>query len=584
MTPSSQQRLFLERQNRDPRPIRDRNFQAKMQRDLFEYLSNQKFDIEMKQQLTARTMKSPTQKEFVLIFQFLYKKLDPGYRFVRSVEQDIYSILKFVEYPYLDNINKSQLSAVGGTNWPNFLAMLHWLLQLVIGMQAFDNMNLNNMPKEDQNGGGLGSNNNSVVFTKNIEDSVILRENTMLDRLFTSFALKSYKSYLMTGADDYSAYFAEMEREYGNCTQDIVEKTERLAEENDRLASELDDKAAEHKELHSKVERTRALETDVSKFQRYVDLQRQRSKKWPSILEKAKKDIESIKESIKEAEVEKDRIINDLKDKGFTLKDIEQMHKERAQLSSTFDSVEEKQRQISNFIEERHSTLKQSYEAFEGLLKTYNAGVYSILDTVKLPDIPKLTVTSFSDDLVNDESKLGLKPDEMVPELEQLNVKAQLGELKEAVQKSHLHNRDECIQLQENLDDLKLKSVSLKDQLEELEDRLAKSKKDYSELNEQKTAEVAADQDQLEKCSNDTRQMASQLEEDRKQLEEEFSSAQAEVKRLTTELSEQRNELLIELANGMGYAVSFKTGVMGDLEGCNEALVGELTERTSGTS
>ncbi|QPG74486.1 hypothetical protein FOA43_001816 [Brettanomyces nanus] len=581
MTPSVQQRLYMGINNRDPRPVRDRSYQAKMQRDLFEYLSTAKFDIVMKQQLTARTMKSPTQKEFVLMFQFLYKKIDPGYRFLRSVEQDIYSILKFLEYPYLDTINKSQLSAVGGTNWPVFLAMLHWLLQLVQQMQMFDLVDFSQLPEplKDDNAGNY---NNSVVFNKEIEDSVIVRENTALDRLFTSFALKSYKSFLSTGTEDYSEYYSEMESEYKQCTQDVVNKTNKLVDENENLVTELREKGIEQIELNSKVERTRALAIDVSKFQKYVDLQNQRSEKWPLVLERAKKDIESIKKSIEDADNEKEKIVADLKEKGFTLKDIEQMHKERAELSSNFDMVESKQKLTMSSIEDKTGSLTKVFESLKQLVDGYNTKVYAIfdgLDGVPLDGVPHLTITSFSDQLVNDDDKLGLRPDEIVPELKQSEIKVKLALLKESIQQSHLTNRDECIRLQEQLDDLKLKSVSLKDQLEELEDKLTKSKKDYSELNDQKVSEVSSNQFQLEQDTKEIRLLSTQLGENQKQIEEEFSKAETELRRLTSSLSEQRNELLIRLANEMGYAVSFKTGIMGDIEVANGELADECKEQ-----
>ncbi len=575
----------------DPRLKRgDRSYQIKMQKDLFSYLTANKFDIHMKQQLTARTLRSPTQKEFILIFQFLYKKIDPGYKFVRSSEQDIYSILKFLEYPYLGNITKSQLGAVGGTSWPMFLAMLHWIMQLVQQVDSFDKIDLtalnlvSTVESADQADiSDSESNNNSIVFSKKETDPVILRENSILDRLFTTFVINSYKSFLATGSTDYSEFYGDMEREYRKLTQDIAAKAEHFINKNKELSIELSRMEEEHNQLQAKIDRMRALKIDVSKFQKYVESQQQRSQKWPTILSKAQQDIDSMKKSIAEAKQEKEKIVADLSKKGFTLHEIEDMHKTRSQLSSNFESVKEKQKQLNASIDEKRATLEASFKTLDGLIKEYNKKMYSILDRSELPEIRKLIITGFSNSLIADDSMLGLKSGELLPELEKVDPRAELANLKAKLQEKHVENREEYVQVQEKLDDSNLEAVSLKDQLDELEDKLAKSRKDYDELNEQKKADVASKQWEIEQQSKRIKSLQTRLDDDRKQTDEEYEKMRSELKKLTVKLAEQRNKLLIEIANSIGYVISFKTGMMGDLESANKDLIRECKEQAKAT-
>ncbi|SSD61701.1 uncharacterized protein SCODWIG_03462 [Saccharomycodes ludwigii] len=115
---------------RDPRPLRDKNFQQIIQQEIYDYLLDEDFIIQTNYPISIKSLKQPTQRDFVTIFKWLYVRLDPGYTFKKSLESDVYSIIKTIQYPFLETINKSQISAVGGTNWPKFLGMIHWLVNV----------------------------------------------------------------------------------------------------------------------------------------------------------------------------------------------------------------------------------------------------------------------------------------------------------------------------------------------------------------------------------------------------------------------------------------------------------------------
>ena len=116
---------------RDPRPHKDRAFQSKIGQELVRYLTDHHFEHDMKHALSNNAMKSPTQKDFNCMFQWLYLRIDPGYRFVKNIDQEVPLILKQLRYPYERMITKSQIAAVGGQNWGTFLGLLHWMMQLV---------------------------------------------------------------------------------------------------------------------------------------------------------------------------------------------------------------------------------------------------------------------------------------------------------------------------------------------------------------------------------------------------------------------------------------------------------------------
>ena len=106
-----------------------------MANELLNYFTNNNFELEAQISLTNKSLSSPTQKEFNVMFQWLYKRIDPGYRFMKSMDAEIPPLLTQLHYPFEKSITKSQIAAVGGNNWHTFLGLLHWLMQLAQSIQ-----------------------------------------------------------------------------------------------------------------------------------------------------------------------------------------------------------------------------------------------------------------------------------------------------------------------------------------------------------------------------------------------------------------------------------------------------------------
>ena len=92
---------------KDPRPLRDPSYRHRIAQELMDYLTQNNFELDMRCSLRQDSLKSPSQKEFTLIFQWLYKRIDPGYRFQKGVDTEVPPILKQLRYPYAWQITKS---------------------------------------------------------------------------------------------------------------------------------------------------------------------------------------------------------------------------------------------------------------------------------------------------------------------------------------------------------------------------------------------------------------------------------------------------------------------------------------------
>lgn len=80
----------------------------------------------------------PTGPAFQTVFKFLINLSDPAVRFQpgtttgKAWEEEFFSSLNIVGYPFERSISKSHLQAVGSTStWANFVGLLHWLITLI---------------------------------------------------------------------------------------------------------------------------------------------------------------------------------------------------------------------------------------------------------------------------------------------------------------------------------------------------------------------------------------------------------------------------------------------------------------------
>ena len=113
---------------KESRPIRDRTFQANCQKEVSDYLTEQRFP----QAITPKLLTSPTQKDFQVIFRFLVTELiDPGMVWGKKFDDDCIQVVRDLRYPAYETVGKTALVAPGTPfNWPPLLAMLAWLVEL----------------------------------------------------------------------------------------------------------------------------------------------------------------------------------------------------------------------------------------------------------------------------------------------------------------------------------------------------------------------------------------------------------------------------------------------------------------------
>ncbi|GCB80673.1 hypothetical protein scyTo_0017279, partial [Scyliorhinus torazame] len=119
---------------KDPRPLHDKAFVQQCIRQLCEFLGEYSYP----HSISTKSLQSPTAKEFLKIFSFLYNLLDQSYQMPDSkFEEEIPRIFKSLGYPF--PLSKSSMYTVGAPHtWPLILGALVWLMDQIKLLKSVD--------------------------------------------------------------------------------------------------------------------------------------------------------------------------------------------------------------------------------------------------------------------------------------------------------------------------------------------------------------------------------------------------------------------------------------------------------------
>ncbi|RMZ87802.1 hypothetical protein DV736_g4969, partial [Chaetothyriales sp. CBS 134916] len=347
---------------KDPRPLRDASYRARLGQEILDYLTQNNFELEMKCSLRQDSLKSPSQKEFTSIFQWLYKRIDPGYRFMKAVDVEVPPILKQLRYPYANSITKSQLSAVGShTSWPVFLGLLHWLMQLA---QMQDN------------------------FTRGAYDDACAEAGIDVtgDRIVHRFLFGAYQDWLTVGNDE----------DEENADAALMPHIQAMAEEFERInskhAEELKMYEAEHEALKAQVEEMekaapdlakldkhcKILEDDTKKFEDYNANVAAKIDKYDSRIKIVEAEIEKVEAELAGVEADRDGLQQELGRRGVNMQEVDRMNIERERLAKSQDDALNMLDDVNRKVLDKETETAQKLEDLEAVIKRYNSLGYQL--------------------------------------------------------------------------------------------------------------------------------------------------------------------------------------------------------------
>ncbi|PFH52374.1 hypothetical protein AMATHDRAFT_56874 [Amanita thiersii Skay4041] len=304
---------------RDTRPLRDRQYQAKMRQDIFAYLQGTSAEVPM------ATLSSIQRKEYTTIFVFLIKSLDPEYIFREGArfEDEFNLALRAVRYPYAHQIDSKWLAAPASMHsWPSLLGVLHWLVELCKLRESY-----------------LLSGHPTVQDPSNVPEEF----DDPNDHRALAFAYyeSTYEDWL-ANIDDFEQYKSALEERY-------AKKNEGVRADLEQQKSLLIQTKAELEKLNSstapivKLRKENSLLTaDSEKFQKILQQYEGRKKKLIDTIAYERAEISTGTSHLEQLKAEHEELVNKIKEQNLTPEEIIRMNTDRETLTRNLEDLRQK--------------------------------------------------------------------------------------------------------------------------------------------------------------------------------------------------------------------------------------------------
>ena len=345
---------------RDPRPLKDRNYQAQLGQELMDYLTQNNFEMDMKHSLTQKSMTSPTQKDFNYMFQWLYNRIDPSYKFHKAIDAEVPPILKQLRYPFEKSITKSSIGAVGGANWSNFLGVLHWMMQLGRMMEQY------NVGSYDHECAEAGF-------------------DVTGDRIIFDFLTDAYHEWLAMEDDQedriddlMKPHVDRMAGRFDDANAKHLEEVKMLEAEQKALKDQIDELSRSGSRISQLDEQNKILSEDRMKFENYNSHMQEKIEKYENRMKLLKDEIEKTELDFRETEQVKDELQAAVDKQGMTVQDIDCMNTERELLQRGVESTSQRLEDTKKRVSDRELDAGQQLEDLERTVQEYNSIGYQI--------------------------------------------------------------------------------------------------------------------------------------------------------------------------------------------------------------
>uniref|UniRef100_A0A8C5F2K1 Kinetochore protein NDC80 n=1 Tax=Gopherus evgoodei TaxID=1825980 RepID=A0A8C5F2K1_9SAUR len=313
---NSQYGVFGTEKIKDPRPLHDKAFIQQCIRQLCEFLVENGYA----HNVSMKSLQSPSVKDFLKIFTFIYGFLCPYELPDSKFEEEIPRIFKELGYPFA--LSKSSMYTVGAPHtWPQIVAALVWLIDCV---KLYSAMRENTPFDEGQ------------TWEGETEDGIVHH------KLFMDYTVKCYEHF-MKGGDTFEEFDAEVQLKLKDLFNVDEFQVEALAAENKRLHEEIarleKERESEPDRLVSLKKLKSSLQADVQKYQAYMAnleshaaILDQKVKGINGQLETAEMEVEAMKQ-------ENARLQHIFDNQKYSVADIERINHERDELQQTINKL-----------------------------------------------------------------------------------------------------------------------------------------------------------------------------------------------------------------------------------------------------
>ncbi|XP_057253552.1 kinetochore protein NDC80 homolog [Pezoporus wallicus] len=348
---NSQYGVFGTEKIKDPRPLHDKAFIQQCIKQLCEFLAENGYA----HNVSMKSLQSPSVKDFLKIFTFVYGFLCPSYELPDSkFEEEVPKVFKELGYPFA--LSKSSMYTVGAPHtWPQIVAALVWLIDCVKLYAAVRE----NAPSFDDGQNRGGETDDGIVHSK----------------VFMDYCVKCYEQF-MKGGDTFEELDAEVQSKLKDLFNIDEFQIESLAADNKRLHEEI---ARLEKEKENEPDRRvslrnvkASLQSDVQKYQAYLA----NLESHIAILDQKK---EGVNEEVETAEMEVEamkqenaRLQHIFDNQKYSVADIERINHERNELQQTINKLTKEVEAEEHQLWNEELKYARSKEAIEMQLAEYH--------------------------------------------------------------------------------------------------------------------------------------------------------------------------------------------------------------------
>jgi kinetochore protein NDC80 len=573
---------------KDPRPLSDSSFRTRIAQELLEYLTHNNFELEMKHSLGQKTLRSPTQKDFNFIFQWLYHRIDPGYEFKNAMNTEIPSILRHLRYPYGNSITKSQIAAVGNQNWPKLLSMLHWLMQLAQMMDRYETGNYDNVCAE-------------------------MGVDVSGDRIVFRFLTGAYHDWLQGGEDedDETArqrlvpHIELMAQAFERGNEKYDQKMQELRAKNRALRDQIEELEKNAPDMAKLDKQFKILEDDTRKFEDYIQNVQGKIEKYESRINFLEEEIKKTESELQAAEEERAGLQASVDQQGLTIQDIDRMNNERDRLQKSLDDTVMRLEGTHARLMANEAEASRKLEDLEELVKAYNTLGY------QTSLIPSTAVNANGQDFelslnVNKRSfstsQIGGIPSRVLSEADRLlaepltgyhpahllsldlrgMVRSNLQALRKDINERRKRGIDDDLERCNLLDSIIEAMDEKRAEVEALEHKRRTAEEEFERLKEVTTTQNLASDAQIENIEKELGNMRVELNDEVQLTEQLEMDRNIEYENFNFRATLLREELHTMVESMLNLVIRFKLHVQKGLEDYENFVVDEAEQELSG--
>lgn len=327
-------------QKKDPRDWKDKGFVVTCQKRLMKFFSESGFPYA----LGPKTLTSPSNKEFFQMFQFLYQRFDPSYKFGAKPEDEILPLLTGLNYPF--KITKNSLITPGAPHvWPSLMGALLWMTELleysdVVGRHQDDD------------------------FGNDEEDK---------DKWTCTFITQVYGAWLNGDDEEFDRLNGDLINFYESRRQMEISNVENLSNSIEALSKEIEQIENAPSRIDALNRKKEDFLSDISKFKKFAATMQDQKDAVVAAIAEMNGTIEAEQRELEQRLKENQELQTIIDAQDITPADVERMMSAKHSLEQSLQLLCEQRDSIQKDVWTREVEVQKASDSLDRAISMFNA-------------------------------------------------------------------------------------------------------------------------------------------------------------------------------------------------------------------